>query len=316
MPSMIFAGIDPTEGFASPDPSLKEDVSDMIYQPTPDDTPLYDIMGEKTANGPYHFWLTRDLNNYQNPNIQSEGFVYAFTGTQLQYPNPRRYNSTQILARAVRVSETDAVAAHWAIDDVVADQVNAAVVGIKTDCEASLHIGQLATGLTGVARQMMGIYQFLTSGITTYTNVTGAVSLSETIFNDTLQLNWTLGGHPVDVFVGGYLKRRISGFTGGANARAILAEDLKLVNSVSLYVSDFNMTCAIHLDRNGLVQAGGLTGYSCLWLDKTVAHKAFLRRWVSERTPKVADSFDAMIKGELTGEWGHPVMHSFKSQYI
>jgi hypothetical protein len=314
----IFAGIAPGGGFASPDTSLKEDVSDLIYQPTPDDTPLYDTIGEKSANGIYHYWLTRSLLNYQG-NFQAEGFVYGFTGSTgtIQYPDARRFNLCQIFARTIRVTESEAAAAHWAIDDIVADQANAARVGIKTDCEFELPGGILTSGLTGVARRMSSILEFLTSGITSYTNVTGAVSLSETIFNDTYQLAWAQGGHPSDVFVGGYLKRRISGFTGGANVRNILAEDMKLVNSVALYMTDFNVTAAIHLDRNMPYQVGSAyTGYAVLFLDKTVAYKAFLRTWTQELSPKVADTFDAVVKGELTAEWGHPVFHGFKSQYL
>jgi len=316
----IFSGLAPGGGFASPDTSLKEDVSDLIYQPTPDDTPLYDVFGEKSANGIYHYWLTRSLLNYQQ-NLQPEGFVYGFTGPAgtIQYPDARRLNLCQIIARTIRITESEAAAAHWAIDDYVADQANAARVGVKTDAEWALHFQTLTSGLTGVARGMSSILEFLTSGITSYTNVTCTVTLSETIFNDTYQMAWAQGGHPSDVFVGGYLKRRISGFTGGANARNILAEDMKLVNSVSLYMTDFNVTASIHLDRNMPSQGIGgstYTGYSCLWLDKTVCAKAFLRTWTQELSPKVADTFDAVVKGELTGEYGHPVFHAWKSQYL
>lgn len=311
----VVAGDAPQLGFVSPDPSLKEDVSDLIYQPTPDETPLYDMMSEKMCGSPYHSWMTRDVSHFQNPNAQPEGFVYAYTGINLQYPNPRRFNQTQIFARPVRVSETDAVSNHWAIDDVVGDQVNLALVGIKTDVEWALHYGTTATGLTGVARKFGGILEFLTSGITTYTNVTAAVSLTETIFNDHIELVWKLGGHPADVLVNGYLKRRISGYTGNSMARNALAADMVLYNAIQLYYSDFNITVAIHADRQMPTPAGGLTGHGIVFLDKTVSSKVFLRKFVMERTPKVADSYDAMVKGELTAEWGHPVFHAFGSQY-
>lgn len=310
----LSGGGDPQIGQFYPDVSVREDVSQIIYQPTPEETPVYDATGNGTSNSPFHNWLTRTIPGRRD-NANIEGFTYTFTGA-MTYPDARRFNTCQILNQLVRVSESEVAARHWAIDDAFSDQMSIAMSGAKMDAEHTVIQGTLVSGTTALARRMQGILNAMISGITTYTNVTAAASLTETMFNDQIALEWDVGGHPSDIFVGSYMKRKISAFTGGAT-KSVLVETEKLVNTVSIYQTDF-FTASIHLCRDIPRQGtpSGYTGYGILFLDKTVVNKMWLRPWVAEKAPKTADSYDGVIKGEFTLEWGHPFFHGYRAQYL
>lgn len=310
----VSGGGSPLVGTFYPDTSVKEDVSQIIYQITPEDTPYYNIIGDGKANSPFHTWLTRSIGGRQ-ANANPEGFTYAFTGA-MTYPDARRFNSTQIINKLIRVSESEVAANHWAIDDAFADQMSMGMSEGKMDAENILIQGTLVSGATNANRQLQGILQALISGITTYTNVTAAASMSETIFNDTIQLSWQVGASPQDVLCGAYMKRKISGFTGGAT-KFVPVEGERLVNTVSLYESDFgpvNVRLCRDIPRQGT--PAGYTGYGILFIDKTMIKKMWLRPWTAERAPKTADAYDGVIKCEVTQEYGTPLAHAYGAQYL
>src|SRR5262245_185631 len=173
----VSGGADPLVGSFYPDTSVREDVSQIIYQPTPEDTPIYDDTGNGSIGSPFHSWLTRSIGG-RTSNANIEGFTYAFTGA-MTYPDARKFNTAQILNKLVRVSESEVAARHWAIDDAFADQMSMAMSEIKMDAEHNLIQGTLTSGTTSTNRRMQGLLQALISGITTYTNVTAAASLTE-----------------------------------------------------------------------------------------------------------------------------------------
>jgi len=312
----VSGGADPLVGSFYPDTSVREDVSQIIYQPTPEDTPVYDITGNGVAQSPFHTWLTRTIAGRQG-NANFEGFTYVFTGA-MTYPDARKFNTCQILDKLVRVSESEVAAKHWAIDDAFADQMSIAMSEVKMDAEHNMIQGTLTSGVTSSARRMQGILNAIISGITTYSNVTAAASLTETMFNDSIDLAWNLGGHPSDVFCGSYMKRKVSAFVGAASSvRNLDQANTTIVNTVSVYQTDF-FTAQMHLCRDIPRQTvpSGYTGYGIAFLDKTTINKMWLRPWIAEKAPKTADAYDGVIKGEFTIEWGHVFFHAYRAQYL
>ena len=298
--------------------ALAEDVTDIIYQITPEDKPFWMISGETTAGQPRHEWQRRELTTRQD-NAAAEGFVYSMTGPQT-LPS-RIANFTQIMKKEIRVSNTQQAADFYGIGDMFADQMEIRLAELGTDAEHALLRGSWSTGATDGARRMQGLIQAITSNATTYTTVT--TTLNEDRFNDHIQAAWDLGGAPRDVLVGGKLKRMISAFTAGGT-RYIPHDQGKVVNTISLYESDF-FPVQVHLSRDILKNTDdnnstGLavslyTGYAILFMDRTMTRKAFYRRFSSNRTPPVADSADGVIVGEMTLEWGHPSAHVYADRY-
>lgn len=301
----------PIVGTHYPDPSVAEDVSQIIYQISPTSKPLFNLAGQnKVATGVLHEWQRRELTTYQD-NAAPEGFVYNFTAPQ-RLP-VRLHNVNQIFEKEIRVSNTQQAILHHAINNPFGDQMQTKMVEIATDFEQAIMAGSLGTGETTQARRMDGIVHTVFGAGTTYTTYAGG-TLSEARFNDSIEYLWDIGAEGRDCLVGGRLKRQISQFTS-SNTHFVKADERKVVNSIGLYESDF-FPVRIHLSRtipktaqesNGTNQ----TGFGLLLVDQTMLDVAWLRRARSKRIPETADSMDGVIVSEWTLESGHPNGHMF-----
>ena len=290
------------------DTSVVTDVTDIIFQITPEQTPFFHICDDKPAsvNAPWHQWQRRELTVAQD-NAQYEGFNYTFT-------SPSRLptldgNVLQIFAQDIRISNTNQAIGHYGIPNMRADQVQVQLAELKTHIELALLKGTLATGATGTARRLNGIIPQCMSSVSMFTNASSN-TFSESRFNGMLEQGWTAGAALRDVFVDGRMKRMISTFTGSA-FRAIAAEDQKVVTAIDVIYSDFGPV-NIHLGHPSCIptiNTGTSLARMVLAVDKTHLAKAWLRPIGVEPAAKIADSTDYMATGELTFEWGHRLAH-------
>jgi len=232
---------------------LKEDVLDLIFQITPQDTPVFNMLAQDgQVAQPFHFWNERSLTTRQN-NKNVEGAAFSFA-TQPDSAT-RRGNVTQIFKKEIRVSGTSQVSDRYGIANQFQDQANRRMVELKTDIEHAIVQGTLASGNTETARSLQGMIFSITLGSNQHTE--GAqLTLTEDVLNDLLQETWTNGVRARDVLVNGTLKRRISGFASGVGGSAFVnrtefceQNDLALVNVISVYESDFGLV-QIHLSRD------------------------------------------------------------------
>jgi len=286
--------------------SLVTDVTDIIFQITPEDTPFFHLCGDAPANvqNIFHQWQVRDLVT-RGPNTQFEGFNYTFTST-MRLPS-RQVNTLQILNKDIRVSRTNQAVGHYAIANMVADQSEVKLTELKTDIEHALLRATLNTGGTATARQMLGLIPMAQSNLSMYTNGTNT-TFTEALFNGMMEQAWTLGAEIRDVLVDGRMKRVFSNFSGNG-FRAVAAIDHALINTISTYETDYG-TVNIHLCRDApTVSNGNSLARTIIGVDKTHLNKAWLRPVIVEKTAKIADSEDAQATTELTLEWGNPNSH-------
>ena len=286
--------------------TIVTDVTDVIYQITPEDTPFFHLCGDTPANvaAPWHQWQMRDLVT-RSLNIQFEGRAYTFTSA-MRLPS-RQANVLQILDKDIRVSGTNQAIDHYAIPNMLADQSEVKLTELKTDIEHALLRATLNTGGTATARQMAGLIPMAQTNLSMYTNASSA-TFTENRFNAALEQGWTNGADLKDVFVDGRMKRMISQFTGNG-LRVVAAEQGTLINSISVYESDYGPV-NVHLSRDvPTVSTGNSLARVLVYVDKTHLNKAWLRPVTVQRTAKVADSDDAIAQAELTLEWGNPNSH-------
>jgi len=276
------------------DTSIKEDVNDIIYQITPEDTPFYNMIGQTSASQPNHQWQIRSLST-RNDNAQIEGATFVFAAPVLP---TRVSNFTQIIEKTASVTGTSQASSRYAISDLTADQIEQRMVEWKTDAEHALLRGSDASGnASDTARRMNGLLNAVTTNVTDFTS---ALTMGESNLNDLLETVWDAGGKPRDALVNGFLKRRISSFSGNA-AKRFDQNDREVVNTIAIYESDFS-TISIQLSRDIPNGAGANT---LVVLDRDMFAKSFLRTVTTERVAKVSDSTDTVILGELTLEFGN-----------
>ena len=270
--------------------AIRESLLDIITNISPTETQLYTGLARSSASQPRHEW-PKDTLNAAADNAQIEASAAGDGG---QTDPTRAANYTQIFRKVYEVSDTDRASDAAGFKDRVAYEMNKAMKEWKNDVEFALVRGSLASGTGSAARRLQGVKNFISTNATAQSGV----SLSETILNSYFELSWNSGGNVDEVYVDGTLKRRISGFTGGAT-KNVDVEDKRLVNSVDVYESDFGLV-KIFLHRHMTVSGDNNFDIVGIQSDKwAVAH---LREPENVPLAKTGSSTKAMIEGELTLE--------------
>ena len=266
----------------------REDVSDIITNITPTETPLYSMFGKTKAKSTYHEWLEDEL-NAPGANAQVEGADYP---TDSSTTRTRKGNYTQIFAKTAKVTATQEVVAKYGIKSELAYQMANRMKEIAKDVEyAIINNTSKVAGDASTARQMGGIQAFVTTNVDD--NGGTARDLTEDLLNDGIQSAWQAGGDPNVVVVCGKHKRTISGFTAGAT-KYLEAEDKRLVAAVDVYESDFGVVRIIP-HRYMLTD-------TLFILDTNYWKTAYLRPFKVKDIPPTGDYVAKAIIGELTLE--------------
>ena len=284
----------------------REDLIDVITNISPKDTWFTQNTANVRATSVEHEWQT-DALAAAAANAQIEGDDYAASAVT---PTSRVQNSTQILVKVFQISETQqaVVAAGRSNEADYQKMKNSAE--LAKDIEYALLINSAeVTGASGTARQLKGVLGWIATNVTTATASTE--DLTETRYNDNLQLIWAQGGEPSYTLVGAYQKRKITGFT--SNVKNINADQNKLINAVAIYESDFGVI-QVRLHQQMNTSAAGTIlnlGNMDLW------QKAWLRPVLAMPLAKTGSSDKWKIEAELTlesrQEKGSGKMTGFKS---
>jgi len=266
----------------------KEDVSDIITNITPTETPLYSMFGKTKAKATYHEWLEDEL-NAPGSNAQVEGANYPDATSTTR---SRKGNYTQIFAKTAKVTATQEAVAKYGIKSELAYQMANRMKEIAKDVEyAIINNTSKVAGDASTARQMGGIQAFVTTNVDD--NGGTARDLTEDLLNDGIQSAWQAGGDPNVVVVCGKHKRTISGFTAGAT-KYLEAEDKRLVAAIDVYESDFGVVRIIP-HRYMLTDM-------LFILDTNYWKTAYLRPFKVKDIPPTGDYVAKVIIGELTLE--------------
>lgn len=271
------------------DRAIRESLLAVITNIDPVEDQLYVGLQKSSTDQPYHQWLNDTLGAV-GTNAQIEGADATFADRT----NPtRKANFTQILRKDFMVSGSDRASNTAGFKDRYTYEMKKAMKEWRRDAEYAVLRGSLASGTGSAARRMGGIKSQITTNLT---NQSG-VSLSEVMLNDYLQNTWAQGGNVNAVYVGGRLKRRISGFS--TNTRDISASDKRLVSPVDIYDSDFGV---VKLFKHRFMTADNDVNYDIMGLQEDKWAIAHLRDPHYEELAKTGDATKGMIIGELTVE--------------
>ena len=279
------------------DSARREDLLDIISDVSPDENPLSTMLATSTASQTLHEWLEDYLARPSSVSASIEGA--AATYADLTQP-ARRNNVTQIITSTFRVSGTERSVSVAGMADPMEYQAAKALRDWKNNQEYAIVRGARASGDSGVARQMAGIQNIVTSH---YTARLSGTSLSETEFNDMVyDVANDVGVSDVfdTVLTTLRLRQKISTFTAGST-RYVTAEDKKLTRPVMVYESDFGVHKIFgHKD----VYASNVTpGPFIFGLKEDKWRIAYLRKPVREMLAKDGDRDNGQIVGELTLEY-------------
>jgi hypothetical protein len=266
---------------------LKEDLLDFITDLSPKKTPLFTGLAKTSANSVFHEFL-EDSRSRGGANAQVEGADYTFS--QLSSPS-RNLNYTQIVSKPYRVSKTT-IASETVAGSELKRQRVIAMEEWKLDMEQTLIFGSGNSGASNTARVMKGI---LTAISTNATNTSNS-SLTESFFNDLLQMGWeNAESDTYEAYFDIRLKRVVSGFTAG-NTRNVEADDKRLFSNVDIYESDVAMV--------KLFAHHDLSNSNRFFAIQPRAFKiAMLRNITDEMVPSLGSYESGVVEGEGTLEF-------------
>lgn len=308
--------------------SNREDLSDLIYNIAPTETPFMMQAGRGTARNAKHEWMTDTLATAAS-NYQIEGDDYA--GESRTRP-VRLHSYCQISAKALTVSGTQEVidkagrksemAYLLALQskelkrDIERHCVGFATTGDATALGAGVVNGStypntLGTASAGRTTANVGTWMLTNvddgSGTAPTETVTGQPNdgdsrepgtpraLLESTLKSIIRQAWVEGGNPGTILVDAFNKQVISSFTGGLT-KFDRSEDKRLVTSIEVYVSDFGDHTVIP-DRF-LIQPIGIEGSACYVLDMMYWGIHYLRPFQQDALAKTGDAEKRLLLAE------------------
>ena len=228
--------------------AMREDLSDVIYDISPTDTPfLSSITGKGTVANTTFEWQTDALAAASGTNYHVEG---AAVGAAATTATTRLTNKTQISKKVVEVSGTHEAVNNAGKKSEMAHQLAKASKELKRDMETSLlALNDSAQGDASTARETRGAAHWITTNVTDAGASGSHAAVVEADITAVAESTWTAGGEPSTILLGATNKKLITAMSGRADeTRSVVDENKTVYNAVEVYVSDFG-TFNITLDR-------------------------------------------------------------------
>lgn len=229
---------------------IREDLSDIISNISPTETPIYSAIPRGDCSQTTHEWQTDSLATAVDTNYQIEGDEFSYTAPTA---TTRLLNYTAIMWKTVLVSGTARAVKTAGRKDELGYQVAKMGKELKRDIEMSICANNAkVAGNDTTAREFAG----LPAWINTNTSIGGGSAadptgdgtdartdgtqraFTEALLKSVLQQGYTAGADFKMAVVGAFNKQKFSEFSGGAT-RMDKSEDKKLFAAIDVYVSDF-----------------------------------------------------------------------------
>jgi hypothetical protein len=240
---------------------IREDLSNVITNIAPEETPFQSNIGRETISNTLFEWQTDTLADAA-ANAQLEGDdVGSFDAVTATV---RLTNYAQISRKTIILSNTEEVVNKAGRRSELAYQIAKRGSELKRDQEFIFLNGGIAVaGNTTTARVTASLGAFVktntdkqTNGVDpSYTTLPNSArtdgnvrTFTETILKNVIQKVWTAGGTPKILMCGPVNKQRVSGFSGIASSRFNIdggAKPATLIGAVDIYVSDFGNVSVI-----------------------------------------------------------------------
>ena len=227
---------------------IREDLSNVIHNISPEETPFYSKSAKKSAKNTLVEWQTDSLRaSAANAHIEGDA-----TAGEARSATTRLGNYTQIFKNAVVVPDTDEGLDKAGRAKEVAYQTLKIAKEQKLDIEKALFDNNArAAGSSSVARELAGAPAWMTTntvagsggadptgdGTDARTDGTQA-AFSQANFDTVMQSIWVAGGKPDTVYLSAFQMNVALGFTGNNNQRSsVQAGDERVVKSLAVYVT-------------------------------------------------------------------------------
>ena len=291
---------------------IREDLSDVIYDISPVETPFQSNIARVGATQKFHEWQTDSLAG-ATVNRQVEGDT--ITGAAVS-ATTRLGNYCQISWKPVAITGTTQTSDAAGRASEMSYQIAKAGRELKRDMEQALTNNQASSaGGIGAARSLASLESWLSTNNTVETtNTTGttpgfsgstvvsptdgtAAALTEKLMKGVIADTWTAGGDPNVIMVGPTNKQTVSGFGGIGTlyqdiTRGGTDSQATIIGAADLYISDFG--------RHTVVPNRFSRDETCFVLDMSMWAVAFLRPMHTIDLAKTGDAETKSLIAEYT----------------
>tara|TARA_R110000772_G_scaffold119045_4_gene225011 strand:- start:229 stop:1176 length:948 start_codon:yes stop_codon:yes gene_type:complete len=296
----------------------REDLSDIIYNISPTDTPLMSSIGKTKATAVYHEWQVDSLADASLSNAAVEG---ADATSATMGVTTRAGNRTQIFQKTVQIAGTLEAVDKAGRKSEKAYQLAKASSEVKRDMELTLLSNQVASsGNSSTARTMGGLQSWLntngdfgTSGVAGANGTTARVDGTDRTFDEAtlktvVKEVYQSGGNPKVLMVNPAHKQLVSAFAGIAAQRymAPTNEATTIIGAADVYLSDFGTMSVV---PNRFMNAANSCDETAFVVDPDMLAIAYLRPFSTNELAKTGDSEKTQLICEATLEVKNEAAH-------
>lgn len=298
----------------------REDLTDMIYDISPTETPFMSSIGKTKATATFHEWQTDSLADATVNNAAVEG---ADASSATLSPTTRVGNRTQISQKTIQIAGTEETVDKAGRKSEKAYQLAKASSELKRDMEKIMLANQAASaGDSSTARTLGSLQAWLntnavlgaggTAGsLGTTARVSGTdAAFTEAMLKTAVKSAYTNGGNPTVLMVSPTQKQVVSTFAGIAEQRyaAPANKQTTIVGAADVYLSDSG-TLSVVPNRFTTPDADD-NGEQAFVLDPEYAAVAFLRPFQTNELAKTGDSEKTQLLVEYTLEVKNEAAHA------
>ena len=294
----------------------REDLSDIVYDVSPAETPFLSAIPKTKATGTKHEWQTHALTAPSGSNAVLEGDDAT---TDAASVNTRVYNFRQISDKVARVTGTQEAVDNAGKKAKMAQQMEARMKELKTDVETTLlqNVASVAGNAT-LAPKTAGLHAWVKTNIDKASDATASAgngtdihtagtarALQESQVESVLALAWANGGNPTLGILNAFQKRKFASFSG-SSTKTSDGDKKKVVNSVDIYIDPLGNEVRLVPCRQAPTNA-------IFFVDPEMVKFAVLRDFRSFDLAKTGDSERKQIiveyALEVCNEKGHAAVY-------
>lgn len=224
----------------------REDLSNIIYDVSPTETPVLSMIPKTKATGTKHEWQIHALTAASGSNAVLEGDDAT---TDASTTTTRLYNYRQISDKVARVTGTQEAVDKAGRRSEMAFQMESRMKEIKRDVETSLlqNVASVA-GNSTLAPVCAGLQAFVKTNTSIAADATASAGngtdihtdgtarvFQESFVESVLSSAWTNGGNPTIGILNAFQKRKFATFSGSSSKQSD-GDKKKVVNSVDIYI--------------------------------------------------------------------------------
>ena len=286
---------------------IREDLSNVIYDVSPEETPFYSSLQKTKASNTYHEWQTDSLRaSAANAHIEGDATTAEARGV-----TTRLGNYTQIFKNAVVIPDTDEGLDKAGRSAEMAYQILKIAKEQKLDIEKALFDNnKYEAGSSSAARELAGLGAYMKTNVTNIggsggANPTGTVPgntartdgtqtvFSQADFDSCMQSIWENGGKASSVYLSAFQMNVALGFTGNNNQRStVKSEAQTVVKHMDVYVTPWGTVEFIPSREN--------RGRDVYILQDDMFCAAVLRPTKNTELAKTGDNTTRQVLTELT----------------